>query len=1642
MLAADALTLGAVYVDLDNGSDVTHDLIEITYEGGSSDTTLQQITINAKPGVYFDTVADGPADAGAMIPKLDTSSSVGISASDVSVALSNPLRDGFQTITLTVDNFAAGDVLSLQVDADEVEGLNGDPIVSGAEFELTRIDAVFVDPLLDYKPVDPQLTETDVANLTDNDFTNDPAINGTEYGVFWDHYDPNFAAAGIDGLLPPDANAPDRSDGLVQVYRPDPVEIHGSVHLSTSDEDCFDPTSEHVESLEGAVVYLVNDQGQWMRSESDANGEFWFTSADLPEGELLLPGTYTLIEVTPEGLIDGDGHVGSITGTSTDEGILTDNLTEITLQDGGTLLISDIVDPSELGRLDFITDITLVSGDVGEDYIFCEHPPAELSGYVYHDENLNEQFDPATEHGIAGVEVGLFDEFGNQVGDSAYTDANGFYKFTGLAAGQYTVIELVQPEDCFDGADQVGTIDGIPDQYAFADSLFDEIDGVALGYGQVGENYNFGEIRAELTGNVQISDKDGNCFDPEDPDYRPLAGVSMYLIHEDGETFHTTTDENGNYQFVGLRPGTYTVVEVNPANYIDGDITIGTASGSIDDVESITQNGSVTELTLASGEVIAVQNMESVGDPGRLDVVTEITLESDMFVDFTGLLDEPIVEDYDFCEHEPSEISGYVYHDTNLNSMFDQGSEHGIEGVEIVLLDESGEQVGESAFTDASGFYKFTGLAAGNYTVVELVQPADCFDGTDQVGTIDGEADTIAVADSLLDEIANVQLGYGQVGANYNFGEIRAALTGNVQITDEDGNCLDPSDENHRPLAGVSMYLVHEDGETLHTTTDENGDYSFSDLRPGSYTLIEVNPADYVDGSVDLGTGSGVLKDVESIIASGSVTELTLAGGDVISVSGMESVGDPARLDVVSDIHLEFDMFIDSGGRLLDPVVENYFFCESEYASLSGHVFEDLNDNGVFDDGESGIAGAQVVLLNQAGEQVAGPKFTDENGFYEFSNLEKGIYKVYEVQPDGYFDGQDHLGDILDGDSAVIALAAGTYSRFPDNPEDAVGDDNYIILRNSDGDIVDMIVVQDKDSLCEVDLGFGQHGVDYDFGEIPPSELTGNVFHDLDNDGNFDPGEQGLAGVTLELRLTFSNPFSGVALTAAHVVDPSTQLNSEGRYIVHTDDNGHYEFSAIRGGAIHLMSGGALPGNYAVYELLQPSGFLDGLDKSGSGGVADNSNHEGQPQINVFLQSLINTHSSNGARNGDLLFSIPVGIGQSAPANNFGEIRQQTVLYLPPDPVSDPVAPPAPALIILPSSPVSPPPTFIPPPADLPLPAGGGSRFTWHLSVLDGGRPRSEANLAVEESGVLFTASYLNHSDWIASPVMCGAWKLGELDAGGNGAVTTTHELVFGIHGGVPVVGDFNGDGIDEVGIFYKGEWFLDLNGDGRWDESDLWSKLGDDRDMPVTGDWDGDGKDDIGIFGPEWPGDPQALRHEPGLPDADNMSKANPKNVPPQPHQATSDGRVLRLTSRGDARADLIDHVLRYGMRQDTPVAGDWNGDGISTIGVFRNGKWHLDMDGDGQWSSADAVAHFGQAGDIPVVGDFDGNGVDEIGVFRNGRWMIDTNGNREIDAHDKVFEMGGAGDTPVVGDFDGDGIDDPGTYRDLGPDCIQGAE
>ena len=98
-----------------------------------------------------------------------------------------------------------------------------------------------------------------------------------------------------------------------------------------------------------------------------------------------------------------------------------------------------------------------------------------------------------------------------------------------------------------------------------------------------------------------------------------------------------------------------------------------------------------------------------------------------------------------------------------------------------------------------------------------------------------------------------------------------------------------------------------------------------------------------------------------------------------------------------------------------------------------------------------------------------------------------------------------------------------------------------------------------------------------------------------------------------------------------------------------------------------------------------------------------------------------------------------------------------------------------------------------------------------------------------------------------------GRWML---DADGDGRWTDRDDSVnFGRPGDQPIVGDWNGDGIDDLGVVRGDQWIVDSDGDLELTDSDRRFYQPNSPDsQPVTGDWDGDGADEAGSYETEDP--------------------------------------------------------------------------------------------------------------------------------------------------------------------------------------------
>jgi protocatechuate 3,4-dioxygenase beta subunit len=1319
-------------------------------------------------------------------------------------------------------------------------------------------------------------------------------------------------------------------------YRP--ASLSGLV-FADNDDDCIqDPGEVGIQNVE---MQLLDVNGSVVQTTyTDADGRFSF--------ENLLPGTYSIREIQPSGYFEGHALVGTAGGTG--------------------------VQPND------ITDIILTSGEQGVDYVFCEIPPANVSGHVYIDTDNDGVFDGG-ESGIAGVTLNLFDN-NNQFVGTTTTNAAGYYEFTNLMPGTYTVRE-VQPTGFYDGIDTPGSVGGTA-----LPSPGDQLSGIVLVGGTQAVNYNFGELEpASLSGFV-YDDTDGDC--EHDPGELGIAGVTMQLYDGNGDLVATTqTDQNGNYTFDNLRPGAYSVVEIQPSGYLDGGQDIGTAGGTS------TINDRIDNIVLGSG------------------------------VDATG---------YDFCETTPASLSGFVFEDLDNDGLREAG-ESGIGGVTLQLFDSSGVVVATTS-TNPDGSYTFQNLEPDTYTIRE-VQPSGYLDGTDTAGSLGG------IAQNPGDEISTIAVLAGQDGVHYNFGEYRpGSLNGRV-FADYNGDCTFNGED--LPLQGVTIQLYNESGQLVGTTvTNSAGQYQFDGLAPGSYSIVEIQPTGYFEGAAWPGTAGGVA-------AGGSqINSVTL----VSNQQGLE-----------------------------------YNFCEKPPASLSGHVVVDVNDNGVFDNGEPGIVGVTVELLNGNG-QVVGTTTTDANGFYSFGGLAAGTYSVREVQPAGYFDGTDSAGtaggvaqnpgDLISSISLVAGMDAENYNfteRLPgriagdvllDQNGNCVQDPGEVMMANveiqlldSNGQVIASTltdsngqfafenlapgtytvrqiqpggvigpgdvhvgnsggVITDPNQIVDINIGGGTNANDIRFCEIPPSSISGFVFQDggtiiVDpnqpvpdittiRDGIRTPDDLAIAGVTIQLL----------------------------------DNNGNIVATTLTGANGSFTFTGLAAGNYSLQQI-HPFGYTDYVDTPGTGG-------------------------GTALAGQDRITNITLGTGVNIGDYWFSEVRiaeQPTFINPPPN---DP--PPGLPPVLLARSPVP----FIPGPLiaavgspgiNLDAGASGAGQslgtsvaFTWHLTTIDAGYPRGDVTLGYSGPETITEAStarerQLNLGAWI---MPSREQLVGLNDEGGH--------VYFGVEGGIPVVGDFNGDGISDVGMFLDGEWFIDLNGNGKWDDGDLWIKMGRPGDKPVVGDWNGDGKDDVGVWGPKWSNDDRAIAAEAGLPAADNLRTGDYKNLPPEPEGAPDEPRVLKFNDgrpveigslrgqlampQGDGdqarmirledgtmvRADVIDHVFEFGDPGDVPVVGDFTGDGVPNMAVYNNGTWKVDTNGDGKFGDGDWNFESSYRG-TPVVGDWNGDGVDEIGIYSNGQWIMDTNGDFQLDTLDKTFELGEAGDQPIVGDWNGDGRDEPGLYR-----------
>jgi len=132
-------------------------------------------------------------------------------------------------------------------------------------------------------------------------------------------------------------------------------------------------------------------------------------------------------------------------------------------------------------------------------------------------------------------------------------------------------------------------------------------------------------------------------------------------------------------------------------------------------------------------------------------------------------------------------------------------------------------------------------------------------------------------------------------------------------------------------------------------------------------------------------------------------------------------------------------------------------------------------------------------------------------------------------------------------------------------------------------------------------------------------------------------------------------------------------------------------------------------------------------------------------------------------------------------------------------------------------------------------------------------------------------------------------------------------------------------------------------------------------------------------------------------------------------------------------------DYTFFYGDPGDIPLFGDWDGDGFDTPGMWRQGPGggfaYLTntLPPDGGSANAEFDFFFGDPGDEVFSGDWNGDGIDTLGINRGGHiFLTDTNGSGGLPVPtDYDFWFGDPGDRAFGGDGDGNGKDAVFVYR-----------
>jgi len=226
-----------------------------------------------------------------------------------------------------------------------------------------------------------------------------------------------------------------------------------------------------------------------------------------------------------------------------------------------------------------------------------------------------------------------------------------------------------------------------------------------------------------------------------------------------------------------------------------------------------------------------------------------------------------------------------------------------------------------------------------------------------------------------------------------------------------------------------------------------------------------------------------------------------------------------------------------------------------------------------------------------------------------------------------------------------------------------------------------------------------------------------------------------------------------------------------------------------------------------------------------------------------------------------------------------------------------------------------------------------------------------------------------------------GLWYLRDA---ANGATTSFY---FGNPGDLPIMGDWDCDGVDTPGLYRQSDGFVYLRNSNTEGAADTRFFFGNPGDIPLAGDFNADGCDTVSIYRP-------------------------------------SEARIFVINELGanDGGLGAADFDFYFGNVGDNPFTGDFNNNRQDTVGLHRESTGFVYYRDTLSTGIADNDFFFGDPGDQIVTGRWAQNpatGPDTVGIFRpsHGRFYLrfsNSQGNANVD-----FAYGNSDMAAIAGDF-----------------------